>query len=151
MLWQKPACSHYQSYIGWISTVYVAINQPTPPWLSHKRPLLEIPATTMSKKPQRLRYQSCLTPRSPEVVRPSTRKLGERRKSIDVWINSGTRVEKTLAPPLPPALTVKPENIYSKSRVTTVTKLGTTRVTTLGPKRTYQKTSISLSDLRFDD
>ena len=127
------------------------INQPTPPWLSHRRTLPEIPTTTSPKKLQRLRYQSCLTPRPPEAVRPSTRKLRERRKSIDVWINSGTRVEKTLASPPPPALTAKLGNIYSRSRASTITKTGTTQGTTLSLERTYQKTSIGLGNLRSND
>ena len=132
ILRQRPACSHHQSYMRWISAVHVAINQPTPPWLSHKSPLPKTPATTPLKNPHRLRHRSRPTPCPPEAARPSTRRLEERRKSIDVWINNGTRT-------------------YLRSRTSTIIRKSTTRGTALSPEKTCQKTSIGLGDLRSDD
>ena len=103
------------------------------------------------KNSHRLRHRSRPTPRLPEAARPPTRRLGKRRKSIDVWINSETRVEKTLAPPLPPALTAGLGKTCPRSRASTVTRKDTTRGTALSPERTCQKTSISLGDFRSDD
>ena len=129
----------------------MATDQPTPSWVSYRPPLPETPATTLSKNLRRLWYQSRPTPCPPEVARPPTRRLGERRKSINVWINSGTRVEKTLALPLPPVLTAGLEKICSRSRASTVTKKGTTQGTALSSERTCQKTSIGLGNLRSND
>ena len=151
MLRQRPACSHHQSYVRWISAVHVATDQPTPPWPSHRPLPPETPATTPSKNSRRLRHRSRPTPRPPEAVRPPTRRLGERRKSIDVWINSETKVEKTLAPPLPPALTARLGKTCPRSYASTITRKSTTRGTALSPERMCQKTSIGLGDLRFDD
>ena len=151
MLRQKPACSRHRSYVRSISAVHVVTDQPTSPWPIHRSPPPEIPAITPSKNSRRLWHLSRPTPRPPEAARPPTRKLGERRKSIDVWINSGTRVEKTLAPPLPPALTAGLGKTCPRSRTSTVTRKGTTRRTALSPKKTCQKTSIGLGDLRSDD
>ena len=151
MLRQRPACSRHQSYVGWISAVHTATNQPTLPWPSHRPPPLKTPATTPLKNPHRLWYLSRPTPRPPEAARPPTKRLGERRKSIDVWINSGTRVEKTLAPPLPPVLTVRLGKICPRSRASTIIRKGTTRGTAPSPERTCQKTSIGLSDLFSND
>ena len=151
MLRQKPACSRHQSYVKWISAVHVATNQPTLPWPSHRPPPPETLATTSLKNSRRLRHRSRPTSRPPEVARPPIRRLGERRKSIDVWIISETRVEKTLAPLLPPALTAGLGKICPKSRALTVTRKGTTRGTALSPERTCQKTSIGLGNLRSDD
>ena len=137
MLRQRPACSRYQSYVRWISTVHVATNQPTPLWPSHRLPLPETPTTTPLKNPRHLWHLNRLTPCPPEAARPPTRRLGERRKSIDVWINSGTRVKKTLALPLLPALTARLGKTCPRSRPSTVTRKGTTRGTALSPEKTY--------------
>ena len=126
MLRQKPACSRHRSYVRWISTVHVATNQPTPPWPSHRPLPTETLATTPSKNSHRFRCRSCLTPRPLEAVRLPIRRLGERRKSIDISINNGTRIEKTLASPLPPALTVKLRKTCLRSRDSIETRKGTT-------------------------
>ena len=151
MLRQKPTCNSHQSYVRWISAVHVATDQPILPWPSHRLPPLETPATTPSKNSCYFRHLSRLTPCPPEAVRPSTRRLGERRKNINIWINSGTRVEKTLAPPWAPALTAGLGKICPRSRASTVTRKGTTRGTALSPEKTCQKTSIGLGDLRSND
>ena len=151
MLRQKPVCNCYQSYVRQINAVHVATNQPTPLWPSHRPFLLKTLAKTPLKNPRRLRHRSCLSPRLSKVAKPLTRTLRERRKSINVWINSKTRVEKTLAPPLPLALTVGLRKICSRSHTSTVTKKGTIQRTALSPKKTYQKTSIGLGDLRFNN
>ena len=151
MLRQRPACSRHRSYVRWISAVHMVTDQPTPLWPSHKPPPPETPVTTPSKNLRRFRHWSRLTPRSLEAARPPTRRHGERRKNIDVWINTGTRVEKTLALPLPPALTAGLGKTGPRSRASTVTRKGTTRGTALSPERTCQKTSIGLGDLRSDD
>ena len=151
MLRQRPACSRHWSYVRWISAVHVATDQPTPPWPSHRPPPPETPATTPSKNPRRLRHRSRPTPRPPEAARPPTRRLGERRKSIDVWINSGTRVEKTLALPLLPALIAGLGKTCPRSRASTITRKGTTRGTALSLEKTCQKTSISLGNFHPND
>ena len=151
MLRQRPACSRHRSYMRWISAIYVATDQPTPPWPSHKPPSPETPATTPSKNSCRLWHLSRPTLCPSEAARPPIRRLGERRKSIDVWINSGTRVEKTLALLLPPALTMGLRKICSRLRASTVTRKGTTQGISLSPERTCQKTSIGLGDLRSDN
>ena len=135
----------------WISTIYVATNQATVPWPSHKPLPLESPATSPSKNPCRLCHLNHPTLRPPEVARPPTRRLGKRRKSIDVWINSRTRVEKTLALPLPPPLTVGLGKTCLRSRALTITRKGTTQGTALSQEKTCQKTSIGLGDLRSND
>ena len=126
-------------------------DQPTLLWPSHRPPLPETPTTTPSKNLRRLCHRSHQTPRLPEVVRPPTRRLGERRKSIDIWINSETRVKKTLAPLLPLALTLGLGKTCPRLRASTVTRKSTTRGTALSLKKTCQKTSISLGKLRSDD
>ena len=136
MLRQKPACSHHQSYVRWISAVHMAIDKPIPPWPSHRSFLPETPATTPSKNPCRFSHQSRPTPCLPEAARPLTRRLRKRIKSINIWINSGTRVEKTLASPLSPALTVRLGKISLRSRFSTITRKGTTRGTALSPEKT---------------
>ena len=151
ILRQRLACSRHQSYVRWISAIHVAIDQPTPSWSSQRSSPPETPTTTLLKNPRRLRHLNRLTPCPPEAARPPTRKLGEKRKSIDVWINSRTRVEKTLAPTLPPALTAGLRKTCPRSRASTVTRKGTTRGTTLSQEKTYQKTSISLGNLRSND
>ena len=129
----------------------MATDQPTPPLPSHRFPPPETPATTLSKNFRRFWYQSYPTHCPTEAVKPLTRRLRERRKSIDVWINSGTRVEKTLAPPLLPALTAELGKTCPRSHASTVTRKGTTRGTALSPEKTCQKTSIGFGDLRSDD
>ena len=151
MLRQRPACSRHRSYVRWISAVHVATNQSTPPWPSYRPLSLKTPTTTPLKNLRRLRQRSRSTPRPLEAVRSPTRRLGKRRKSIDVWINSETRVEKTLAPPLPPALTAGLRKTCPRSRALTVTRKSTTRGTALSQEKTYQKTSIGLGDLRSND
>ena len=151
MLRQKPACSRHRSYMRWISAVHVVTDQSTLPWASYSPLSPKTPATTPLKNPHRLWYRSCPTLCPPEAARPPTKRLGERRKSIDVWINSGTRVEKTLAPPLPAALTAGLGKTCPRSRASTITRKGTTRGTALSPEKTCQKTSIGLGDLRSDD
>ena len=151
MLRQRPACSRYRSYVRWISAVHVATDQPTLPWLRHRPPLPKTPATTRSKNPCRFWHRSRPTPRPPEVARPPTRRLEERRKSIDVWINSGTGIEKTLASHLPLALTVRLRKTCSRSRNSTIIRKGTTRGTALSPEKTCQKTSIGLANLCSND
>ena len=151
MLRQKPACSRHRSYVRWISTVYVAIDQLTPLWPSHRPPLFKTPATNPSKNPCRLWHRSRPTSRLLEAAKPPTRRLGERRKSINVWINSGTRVEKTLTLPLPPALTAGLGKICPRSRVSTVTRKGTTQGTALSLEKIYQKTSIGLGSLHSNN
>ena len=151
MLRQKLACSRHQSYVGWISTVHVVTVTPTLVWPNHRSPPPETPATTPSKNPRRLRHLSCPTPCLPEAARPSTRRLGARRKSINVWINSRTRVEKTLASSLPPPLTVGLRKTYPRSRTSTVTRKSTTRGTALSLEKMCQKTSIGLGDLLSND
>ena len=151
MLRQRPACSCNRSYVRWINVVYVATDQLTLPWPSHRPPPPETLATSLSKNPCRLRHLSHPTPCPPEAARPPTRRLGERRKSIDVWINSKTKVEKTLAPPLPPALTIRLGKSCPRSCASTVTRKGTTQGTVLSPKKMYQKTSIGLGNFRSDN
>ena len=151
MLRQRPACNRHRSYVRWISAVHMATNQPTPSWPSHKPPPSKTPATTPSKNPRRLQCRSRPTPCPLEAARPPTRRLGERRKSIDVWINSRTRVEKTLAPPLPPALTAGLGKTCPRSRASIVTRKSTTRGTALSLERICQKTSIGLGNLRSND
>ena len=110
----------------------MATDQPTLSWPSHRPLPPKTPATTSSKNSRRLWHRSRLTPRPPEAVRLSTKRLGERRKNIDVWINSGTRT-------------------CPRSRASTVTRKGTTQGTALSPEKTCQKTSIGLGNLRFDN
>ena len=136
MLRQRPICSCYQSYMRWISAVHMATDQSTLPWPSYRPSSPETPATTPSKNLRRLWHLSRPTPCPPEAARPPTRRLGERRKSIDIWINSRTRVEKTLAPPLPPALTAGLGKTCPRSRASTVTRKSTTRGTALSPEKT---------------
>ena len=136
MLRQKPACSHHQSYIRQITAIHVVTDQPTPPWPCYKPSLPKTPTTNLSKNSCRLWHRSCLTSRLSEVVRLLTKKLRERRKSIDVWINNRTRVEKTLAPPLLPALIVGLGKACPKSRALIVTKKDTTQKTALSPEKT---------------
>ena len=126
-------------------------NQPTLLWPSHRPPPPETPTTTLSKNPRRLRHRSHPTLCPSEAARPLTRRLGERRKSIDVWINSGTRVEKTLAPPLPLALTARLRKTCFRSRTSTITRKSTTRGIALSPEKMCQKTSIGLGDFCSDD
>ena len=151
MLRQRAACSRHRFYVRWISAVYVATNKPTPPWPSHRPPPPETLATTPLKNPCRLRHRSRPTPCPPEAARPPTKRLKERRKSINVWINNGTRVEKTLAPPLLLALTAGRGKTCPRSRTSTITRKGTTRGTALSPEKTCQKTSIGFGDLRSND
>ena len=151
MLRQRPACTRHQSYVRWISAVYMGTNQPSLPWSSYRPPPPKTLVTTPSKNPCHFRYQNRPTPRSAKASRPLTRKLGERRKKIDVWINSRTRVKKTLASPLPPALTAGLGKTSSRSRASTVTRKGTTQGTTLSPEKTCQKTSIDLGNFRSND
>ena len=106
------------------------------PWPSHRPPLPKMPATTPLKHLCRLWHLSRPITCPPETTRPPTRSLGERRKSINVWINSGTGVEKTLAPPLLPALTARLEKICLRSRASTITRKGNTQGTALSPERT---------------
>ena len=85
-----------------------------------------------------------------KAVRPLIRTLGERKKSIDAWIKSGTRVEKTLASLLPLALIVKLEKTCSRLCASTVTRIGTTQGTILSSEKLYQKTSIGFGKLHSD-
>ena len=151
MLRQKLACSYYRSYVRQISAVQMITDQPTPPWPSHRPPSPETLAITPSKNSCRLWHRSRLIPHLPEAARPLTRRLRERRKSIDIWINSETRVDKTLAPPLLPALTAGLGKTCSRSRASTVTRKGTTQGTALSLKKACQKTSIGLGDLCSND
>ena len=148
MLRQRLACSRYQSYVRGISAVYVAINQPTSPWPSHRPLPPKTPTMTPLKNPYCLWHWSRLTPRLSEVAKLPTRKLGERRKSIGIWINRGTRVEKTLAPLLLPMLIAGLRKTCPRSHASTVTRKGTTRGTNLSSEKTYQKTNISFGNLR---
>lgn len=50
------------------------------------------------------------------------KKLKERRKSINIWINSETRVEIAIAQLLLLALIAKIKNRYSRSYASTVIK-----------------------------
>ena len=151
ILRQKAACIHHRSHMRWISTVHVATDQPTLPCPSHRLPLPEIPATNSFKNSRRPWYQICPTSCLSEAETPPTRRLRERRKSIDVWINSETRVEKILALLIPPALTAGLGKTCSRSRTLTITKKGITQGATLSSEKTYQKTSIGLGNLRFND
>ena len=135
MLRQRAAFSSHQSYVRWISAVHVATDQPTLPWLSYRPLLPEILATILLKNPCRLWHRSRLIFCPPEAVRLPTRKLGERRKSIDIWINSKTRVEKTLALPLPPVLTAGLRKTCLRSRISIVIRKGTTRGNALSPEK----------------
>ena len=151
MLRQKPACSCHQSYMRWINAVYMATDQPTLPWPSHRFFSPNTSAMTLLKNSRHLWYQSCLTLCLLEAARSPTKKLRERRKSIEVYINSGNRVEKTLVLPLPPALIAELGKTCSRSCISTVARKGTTRGSALSPEKTCQKTSISLGNLRSDD
>ena len=151
MLKQKPASSRHRSYVRQISAVHVATDQPIPLWPSHKTPPPETPSTTLLKNLRRLWYRSRPTSCLPEAARPPIRRLRERKKSINVWINNGTRVEKILAPPLLPVLTLGLGKTCPRSLASTVTRKSTTRGTALSSEKTYQKTSIGFVDLRSDD
>ena len=151
MLKQRPACSCHQSYVKWISAVYMATDDSTPPWPSYRPLPPKNPATTTSKNPCRLWHLSRPTPCPLEAARLLTRRLRERRKSINVWINSETKVEKTLAPPLPLALIAGLEKICPRSRASTVTRKSITRETALSLEKTCQKSSISLGNLHSND
>ena len=151
MLRQTPVCSRIQSYVRWISVVYMATDQHTLPWPSHRPIPLKILAINPSKNSHRFRHLIHPTPRLPEAARPLTIKLGERRKNIDVWINSKTRVEKTLAPLLPPALIVRLGKSSSRLRASIITKKGTTRRTALSPEKKCQKTSIVLGNFHSNN
>ena len=140
MLKQKPACSRHQSYVRQISAVHVATNRLTLPWPNHRPLLPKTPAMTLSKNPH-----------PQEAARLPTRRLGEKRKSINVWINSRTRVEKILASPLLLVLTVGLGKTCFRSRASTITRKSTTRGTALSPEKTCQKTSIGLSNLYSND
>ena len=144
MFKQKLACSRYQSYIRWISAIYMTTNQPTLPWLSPKPPPPKTPATTSSKNSRQQRSRS--TSRPPEGMRSPIKRLGERRKTIDIWINNGTRVEKTLALLLPSSLIAELRKTCSRSRALTVTRKRTTQKTALSAEKTCQKTSIGLGN-----
>ena len=84
MLKQRPAFSYHQSYMRWISTVHVVTNQLTPSWPSDRPLQPETPTTTSSKNPHRLRHRSSPTPYLAKSARPPTKRLGERRKSINI-------------------------------------------------------------------
>ena len=151
MLRQRLACSRHQFYVRWISAVHVATRQLTPLWPSHRLALPETLAITLSKNTRCLEYQSRLTSRPLDAARPPTKKLRKRRKSIGVWINSGTRVKKTLAPPQPSALIAGLGKICPRLCAWTVTRKNTTRGTALSPEKICQKTSIGFGDLCSDD
>ena len=151
MLKQKPACSRHQSYVRGISAVHKETNQPTLLWLSHRPLLPKTPTTTLSKNSCHLRYWNRLTLCPPEVPRSLTKKLRERRKSIKVWINSGTSIKKTLVPSLAPLPIPGLGNTCSRSRTSIITRNSTIWGTTLSLKKTYQKTSIGLGKLCSDD
>ena len=129
----------------------MAIDLPTLLWPNYRPSLPETPTIIPSKNCRHLWHQSCPTFCPLETARLSTRRRGEIRKSIDVWINSRTRVEKTLALPLLPALTAGLGKTYPRSRAPSVTRKDITRRTALSTEKTCQKTSISLGDFRFND
>ena len=136
----------------------MATNQPTPPWPSHRALLPShrlivhrTSATTPSKNPCHFWHQSRPTPCPPKAAKPLTEKLGERRKSIDVWINNGTKVEKTLALLLPLVLKAGLGKTCSRLRSSTIIRKGTTWGTALSPERTCQKTSIGLGNFCSND
>ena len=131
MLRQRPACSRHRSYVRLISAVYMATNQLTLLWPSHRPPPPKIAATILSKNLCCFWHRSWSTPCLPEAVRPLTRRLGERRKSINVWINSETKVEKTLALLLSPALTAGLKKTCPRLRTLNITRKGNTRRTGL--------------------
>ena len=81
----------------------------------------------------------------------SNQKTWREKKKYQVWINSGTKVKKTIASPLSVALTARLRKICPRSRALTVTRKGITRGTALSPEKTYQKTSIGLGNFRSDD
>ena len=62
-----------------------------------------------------------------------------------------TRVEKIQALPLSLAIIAGLGKTFPRSRASTLTRKGTTQVTTPSPEKTYQKTSIHLGDVHFND
>ena len=127
----------------------MATNLFIPFWPSLRLFALETPATTPLKNPHW--YRSCPTPRPLKVARSLTKKPGERWKSINIWINHRTRVEKWPALPLPLALIIGLRKTCSKSRASTIKRKSTTRRTALSPEKTCQKTNINHSNLRLDN
>lgn len=85
------------------------------------------------------------------MVRPSIKRLGERKKYINIWIHSGTSIEKILAQPLPLVLIVGLKKICFQSYALTITRRNTTQRTFLSLPKTFQKTRINLSKLRSND
>ena len=126
-------------------------DQPTLLWPSHRPLLPETPTTTLSKNSRHPRHRGRPTLCPPEAAKLPTKRLRKRRKNIDVWINSGTRVEKTLAPPLPLAITAGLGKTCSRLRASTVIRKNTTQGTALSLERMCQKTSIGLSNLYSND
>ena len=144
MLRQRLAYSYNRFYMRWTSIIHMATDSLISLRLSSRPPSPKDSATTLSKN--QYWYLSRPTFWPLEAARPPTRKLGQKRKSINLWINSETRIEKTLASLLLPVLTVGLEMTCLRLCALTVARKGITQGTALSPERIYQKTSISLGN-----
>ena len=149
MLGQKLACSRNWSYVKWTNTVYVVTDPFISLWPSFKPFSPKISTITPLKNFRQL--QSRPTPHPPEKVRLLIKRLRGRRKSINVWINSETRIEKTLASPLPSALIAELGKTYFRLYTSTIIEKDTIRETSLSLEKICQKTNISLGNLCSND
>ena len=125
----------------------MTINSLTLPWPSHRLLLPKIPTTTLLKNLCHLWHQNDQTLCLLEASRPSTKRLRKRRKCINVWINSGNKVDKVLALPLLPAPKARLGKTCFRSCTLIVTRKSTTRGTILSQEKTCQKIIISRSNL----
>ena len=149
MLRQKLACSRNRSFVRWISVVHMETGPLMPLW-PNPRPLLETLETSLAKSPNR-RVRSNQTPRAQRTARLLTRKLGEKRKGSDVLIKVEIgKARSPLRPPVP-TLPAAPAGTCPKSPASTATRRDTTQVLVGSPRRTPQKTSIGLGNLRASD
>ena len=149
MLRQKPAYNCNQSYMRWTSAIHMAIDPLIKLWPSPRLFSPAILAITLSKNTYW--YQSRPILHLSEAVRPLTKRLEERRKDIDVWINSETRVKMILALPLSAMLIPKLRKAFSRSRALIITKKSTTQKIALKQEKIYQKTSILFNDFYPND
>ena len=125
-------------------------NRPAHATVAKPRPLLETLETSLAKNPNR-RVRSNQTPRAQRTARLLTRKLEEKRKGSDVLIMVEIgKARSRLRPPVP-TLPAAPARTYPKSPASTATRRDTTQILVASPRRTPQKTSIGLGNLRASD
>lgn len=140
MLRQRLACNCNLSYMRWISAVYVATDLLISLWPSLRAFLPETCISIPSKN--RYRHRSYSTFCLLEAAKHSIKKLKKRLKIFDIWINGGTKVGRTLAPPLLLALTLELGKICPESCTSTIAKKSTIRGIALSLEKIWQKTSI---------